>query len=189
MNIDARVSITLLLKGLFYKSDNEKAWAELVERSYGAIKDYFEVIGLGVIVDESEGYAYLQNIEYEDDEIAPPKLIRNRELSYKVSLLCVLLRKRMVDFDMQSDNSKAITSLQDIKDMVLLFMDAKTNEVKMSKDIESSVKKVQELGFLRPIKNQDGLFEIKRSIKAFVDAQWLDEFSKRLNEYKEDLND
>ncbi|MDQ7044288.1 MAG: DUF4194 domain-containing protein [Sulfurimonas sp.] len=189
MHLDARVAITLLLKGLFYKSDNEKAWASLVQSNYGAIKDYFEVIGLDIIVDENEGYAYLQNIDYEDDTVAPPKLIRNRELSYKVSLLCVLLRKRMIDFDMQSDNSKAIISLSDIKEMVLLFMDAKTNEVKMSKDIESSVKKVQELGFLRLIKNQENVYEIKRSIKAFVDAQWLDAFSKRLGEYKEVLDD
>lgn len=189
MNIDARVAIGVLLKGLFYKSDNEKAWNELVENSFGVIKDYFEVIGLDVVLDENEGYAYLQNIEFNDDELAPPKLIRTRELSYKVSLLCVLLRKRMVDFDMQSDNTKAIITSSDIRDMMLLFMDIKTNEVKQIKEIDSSIKKVQDLGFLRGVKNQDGAYEIKRSIKAFVDAQWLDDFSKKLDEYKEILND
>ena len=185
MNIDARRAIVMLLKGLFYKSDNEKSWNELIENSFGAIKDYFEVIGLEVIIDKNEGYAYLQNIEYDEDEEAPPKLIRNRELSYKISLLCVLLRKRMVDFDIQSDDAKAIITLSDMKDMMLLFMDIKTDEVKVSKELESSIKKVHELGFLRVVKNQDGVYEIKRSIKAFVDAQWLDEFSQRLAEYKE----
>ena len=189
MKMDARIAVGLLLKGLFYKSDNEKAWLELIDGSYGVIKDYFEVIGLDVVIDENEGYAYLQNIVYGEDEIGPPKLMRNRELSYKVSLLCVLLRKRMVDFDMQSDDSKAIITKSDILSMALLFMDSKTNEVKQIKEIESSIKKVQELGFLRSVKNQDGVYEIKRSINAFVDAQWLDNFSKRLNEYKEVLND
>lgn len=190
MKMDARVSIGLLLKGLFYKSDNEKAWLELIEGSYGLIKDYFEVIGLDVIVDESEGYAYLQNIVYDDEEeVSPPKLIRNRELSYKVSLLCVLLRKRMVDFDMQSDDTKAIITREDMVDMVLLFMQSKTNEVKQIKEIDASIRKVKELGFLRAVKNQEDVYEIKRSIKAFVDAQWLDGFSERLDSYKEGLND
>ena len=188
MNINARRAVVMLLKGLFYKSDDEKAWNELIENSFGVIKDYFEVIGLEAVIDESEGYAYLQNIVYDEDEEAVPKLIRNRELSYKVSLLCVLLRKRMVDFDMQSDDAKAIITLDDMKEMMLLFMDRKTDEVKMVKEIQNSIKKVQELGFLRAIKNQEGLYEIKRSIKAFVDAQWLDEFSQRLQEYKEVVN-
>lgn len=189
MNINARRAVVMLLKGLFYKSDYEKAWNELIENSFGVIKDYFEVMGLEAVIDESEGYAYLQNIAYDEDEEAVPKLIRNRELSYKVSLLCVLLRKRMVDFDMQSDDAKAIITLDDMKEMMLLFMDRKTDEVKMVKEIESSIKKVQELGFLREMKNQEGVYEIKRSIKAFVDAQWLDEFSQRLQEYKEAVND
>ncbi len=185
MNMDARVAIALLLQGILYKVENPKPFLELVEGSYGTIQDYFEVVGLEVVVDNSEGYAYLQNRVYESDEVAPPKLIRSRELSYRVSLLCVLLRKRMVDFDMQSDDAKAIITREDIVEMVLLFLNAKTDEVKQQKEILQSIKKVQDLGFLREIKGEDGLYEIRRSINAFVDAQWLDDFSKRLDEYKE----
>ncbi|MEA1918758.1 MAG: DUF4194 domain-containing protein [Campylobacterota bacterium] len=185
MNSDARVAIILLLKGLFYKSDHEKAWSELIENSFGAIKDHFEVMGLEVVIDENEGYAYLQNRVYEDDEIALPKLIQSRELSYKVSLLCVLLRKKMADFDMQNESSKAVISQEDIKAQILLFLPQKFNEVKLSKEIESSIKKVEELGFLKKMKNEEQSYEIRRSIKAFVDASWLDDFDKRLQEYKE----
>ena len=185
VNLDARVAIILLTKGLFYKNDNEKAWAQLIENSYGAIKDYFEVIGLEVICDENEGYAYLQNIEYEEEQLSVPKLIRSRELSYKVSLLCVLLRKEIADFDIQNENTKAVITAQEIKEKILLFLPSKTNEVKIFKDIESNIKKVVELGFLRPLKNQDDVYEIKRSVKAFVDAQWLNDFNDRLDEYKE----
>jgi len=185
MNTDARVAITLLFKGLFYKSDHEKGWEELIGNSHGAIKDYFEVIGLDVMIDESEGYAYLQNIEYEDDEPSVPKLIKSRELSYKVSLLCVLLRKKIADFDMQNEETKAVVSREEIKEQILLFLPDKTNEVKMIKEIETTIKKVEELGFLRRLKNQDGVYEIKRSIKAFVDASWLDDFSQKLQQYKE----
>jgi hypothetical protein len=184
MNMDARVAITLILKGLFYKNDHPKAWDELIGGSYGAIVDYFEVIGLEVVYDESEGYAYLQNRAYEEDIVAPPKLIKSRELSYKVSLLCVLLRKKVADFDMQNEDTKAVMTNEDIKEQILLFLPDKTNEVKIRKEIDTSIKKVIELGFLRKLKNQENIYEIKRSIKAFVDAQWLSGFSARLDEYR-----
>ncbi|WP_324171589.1 DUF4194 domain-containing protein [Sulfurimonas sp.] len=185
MNINARTAITLLLKGLFYKSDNENAWDELIEGSYGAISDYFEIMGLEVMTDENEGFSYLQNMIFEEGEESLPKLIRSRELSYKVSLVCVLLRKKIADFDIQNEDTKAIVTNQEIKDMVLLFLPSKTNEVKTLKEIDTSIKKVQELGFLRLLKNQDGVYEIKRSIKAFVDAQWLNELDIKLQEYRE----
>lgn len=185
MNSDASIAIILLLKGLFYKSDHEKAWSELIENSFGAIHDHFEVMGLDVIIDESEGYAYLQNKIYEEDEIALPKLIQSRELSYKVSLICVLLRKKMADFDMQNESTKAVVSQEDIKEEVKIFLPQKFNEVKFFKEIESSIRKVEELGFLKKLKNEAQSYEIRRSIKAFVDASWLDDFNKRLQEYKE----
>ena len=170
MNIDARVAITILLKGIFYKVDNEKAWAELIENSYGVVKDYFEIIGLELLIDESEGYAYLKNIEYEDDSESIPKLIQSRELSYKVSLLCVLLRKEIVDFDMQNENTRAVISKEDIKKQILLYLPQKFNEVKVSKEIDATIKKVEEIGFLKKLKTTEENYEIKRSIKAFVDA-------------------
>jgi len=185
MNNDARTAIILLLKGLFYKTDNEKAFFELVTNSYGAIVEYFETIGLDVVIDEEDGYAYLKNRVYEDDEESLPKLLSSRELSYKVSLLLMLLRKRMVDFDMQNENERAIVSKEDIISELLFFLDIKFNEVKMQKEIESTIKKVEELGFLKKLKTHDESYEIKSAIKSFVDAKWLNDFDAKLQEYKE----
>ena len=185
MRLEARVAITHLLKGIFYKSDNEEAWSALISSSFGEISDYFEVIGLDVICDEGEGFAYLQNRVYEEGEETVAKLIKSRELSYRVSLVCVLLRKKIVDFDMQSEGVKAIVTADEIAEQVALFLPLKTDEVKWRKEILSSITKVEELGFLRGLKNQEGVYEIKRAIKAFVDAQWLSDFNERLKEYKE----
>ncbi len=184
MNIDARVAIIILLKGIFYKDENEKAWAELIENSFAKIKEYFEVIGLDILVDESEGYAYLKNIEYEEENEIVPRLIQKRELSYKVSLLCVLLRKEIVDFDMQNESTRVVISKEDIQKELLLYLPQNYNEVKVFKDIDSTIKKVEELGFLKKLKNQEDNYEIKRSLKAFVDASWLKNFDEKLKEYK-----
>jgi hypothetical protein len=184
MNNDAKTAIILLFKGLFYKTDNEKAFFELVNNSYAPILEYFHTIGLVVLIDENDGYAYLKNKVYEQDEIPLPKLLSSRELSYKVSLLSVLLRKRIVDFDMQNDNERAIVTKEDIISEIIFFLDIKFNEIKVKKEIESTIKKVEELGFLKRLKTSDEAYEIKSSIKSFVDATWLDDFDKKLQEYK-----
>ena len=90
MNQDAKTATILLLKGLFYRQDNERAFFELLNNSYGVISEYFDNIGLEVRVDESDGYAYLLNKVYEDDEEPLPKLITQRELNYKTfPALCI----------------------------------------------------------------------------------------------------
>lgn len=185
MNKDAKTAIILLLKGLFYKSDNEKAFFELVHKSYGAIAEYFSTIGLDVMVEENDGYAYLKNKVYEEDEESLPKLIQNRELTYKVSLLCVLLRKKIADFDMQNEHERAIISKEDIHAHIALFLDIKFNEVKTQKEIDSTIKRVEELGFLKKLNVSEEVYEIKNSIKSFVDASWLNTFDEKLTHYKE----
>jgi hypothetical protein len=83
---------------------------------------------------------------------------------------------------MQSDESRAIISKADIVEMFELFLTESSNEVKQIKEIEISIKKVVDLGFLKRLRESNN-YEITRVIKSFVDAQWMDEFDKRLDEY------
>ena len=181
MNLSKESSkvIIKLFNGVVYKNDQAKLWLEL-EKSYASIADYLKPLGVEVVFDESEGYAYLQNLEMEEDF---PVLLRKRSLSYKVSLLIVLLRKRLTQFDMQSEDSRAIISTEEIVEMLELFLGESFNEVKQRKEMEGYIKKVVDLGFLKKLKNSEN-YEIKRVIKSFVNAQWLDDFEKRLAEYE-----
>jgi len=185
MNHAAREAITVLLKGVFEQRENEKAWEELVGESFGTISDYFAVIGLEPMIDEAEGYAFLRQKEIEEEEEALPKLIPARELSYRVSLLIVLLRKRIADFDMQNESIRAIVSKEELIGDLLLFMPQTFNEVKLRRELESVIKKVEELGFLKKLRGEAHVYEIRRAIKAFVDAQWLSDFDARLQAYRE----
>jgi len=172
-------TIIKLFNGVLYKNDYPKLWLEL-EKSYVPVLDYLKPLGVGVVFDESEGYAYLQNLELEEDF---PVVVRKRTLSYKVSLLIVLLRKRLTQFDMQSDDSRAIISKEEMVEMFELFLGESFNEVKQVKEIEGTIKKVVDLGFLKKLKKSEN-YEIKRVIKSFVDAQWMDAFDKSLEEYQ-----
>ncbi len=185
MNTEAKTAIILLLKGIFYRHDNEKAFFELLENSHHAIVEYFETIGLALRIHEDDGYAYLENIQTEPEEDSLPKLIPNRMLSYKVSLLCMLLRQKIALFEGQLEDERAVVSKEDITSMLLLFLESGYNEIKFQKDIDATIKKVEDLGFLKKLKTQEPTYEIKISLKAFIDANWLHNFDEKLREYKE----
>jgi hypothetical protein len=184
MNHDAREAIVLLLRGLLYRKDSERAWAELVGNSYGSIGDYFETIGLEVYIDESEGYAYLRQKEPVEGEPPLPRLIPARELGYKVSLLLVLLRKRIADFDMQSESTRAVVGHDELAESLLLFLPQAYDEVKQRREVDAAIRKAEELGFLKKLRGDEDTFEIRRAIKGFVDGQWLADFDAMLEAYR-----
>ena len=183
MSFEAREAIVRLLKGVFYKEDEEKAWFALLQEE-ASIKEYLGTIGLEVLIDTADGFAYVRNIENEDEQKSLSKLVSKRELSYKVSLLVVLLRKRLVDFELQNENYKAVVTLQEMQDELQNFLTERYDEVKLQKEIVTTIKKVEELGFLKKLGAKENTYEIRSAIKAFVDAQWLSEFDDKLQEYK-----
>ena len=185
MEHSTREAIVLLMKGLFDRTDNEAAWEALTGFAHGTITDYFEVIGLEPVIDEAEGYAFLRQKTPGEGEPGLPRLIPARELGYKVSLLCVLLRKRIADFDMQSDDFRAVVTKEELVEQLLLFMPETFDEVKLRRELDTTIRKVEELGFLKKLRNEQEHYEIRRSVKAFVDAQWLADFDEKLKAYRE----
>ena len=59
------------------------------------------------------------------------------------------------------------------------------NEARMMDRIDTDIKKIVDMGFLRRLRGSDDRFEVRRILKSFVDAQWLGEFDRRLAEYKD----
>jgi Domain of unknown function (DUF4194) len=91
-------AIIRLMQGVVYRDSDEDTWLTL-ERLGAGVRDHFATIGVDVVVDNAEGYAYLRSRPEEDGEEALPRLVRRRALTYNVSLLLVLLRKRLVEFE------------------------------------------------------------------------------------------
>ena len=75
-----------------------------------------------------------------------------------------------------------------------MFLPDGSNEAKLIDQLEGSINKVVELGFLRKLKPASGSaaglasYEVRRILKAFVDAQWLAEFDARLAVYQSALS-
>jgi hypothetical protein len=68
-----------------------------------------------------------------------------------------------------------------------VFLPAGSNEAKLIDQVDSHLNKVAKLGFIRPLRGQKQMFEVRRLLKAFVDAQWLTEFDERLAAYRQEL--
>lgn len=180
---DLSVALTQLMKGVVYRDTHDRAWRSLSELRPQA-QDYVDVLGLQVIVDEAEGYAFLRQRPVDpDDQDSLPRLIPRRALSFHVSLLLALLRKKLAEFDAQGGDTRLMLTRDQILEMVRVFLPSTSNEARLSDQIDAHINKVVEYGFLRPAKNADRLFEVRRILKAFVDGQWLADFDARLTEY------
>ena len=138
--------VTRLFKGVLYAEGDEKIWQSLLGLS-SQVRDYVSVLGLDLILDESEGYAFLKSREDPDSNL--PRLIPRRQLTFNVSLLLALLRGRMLEFDTNSSELRLIMTEQDIADMVAVFLPESSNEARIMDRLATDIKKVVELGFLR----------------------------------------
>ncbi|MCZ2403698.1 DUF4194 domain-containing protein [Paenarthrobacter sp. Z7-10] len=176
--------VTRLFKGVVYAEGDEKLWQSLLGL-VSQVRDYVAVLGLDLILDESEGYAFLKSREDADGTL--PRLIPRRQLTFNVSLLLALLRGRMLEFDTNSSELRLIMTEQDIADMVSVFLPESSNEARVLDQLGANIKKVLELGFLRKLRGQPGTYEVARILKAYVDAQWLEEFDARLADYRTSL--
>lgn len=176
------VVMITLLKGVVYADENPKIWQNLLLLQ-ARIRDYAREIGLELIVYEDEGFSWLQTVASDDKETELPRLIVKRQLSYPVSLLLALLRRTLAVHDATSSENRLILSRDEIVEMMKTFLPAGSNEARIVDQIDTYLNKVIELGFARRLRTENNKIEVRRILKAFVDAQWLNDFDLRLKAY------
>jgi hypothetical protein len=181
-----------LLKGVIHREEDERLWASLLKLQ-ARVREYAAVLLLELVLDEAEGHAFLKSrAEPDEAESAPrlPRLVPRRPLSYPVSLMLALLRKRMAEFDAGGGETRLVLTREDIAELMRVFLPTGSNEAKLIDQVDATIAKVVDLGFLRKLKpasgsTQDrGRYELRRILKAYVDAQWLADFEARLAAYR-----
>lgn len=182
-----------LLKGIIYRDKHEKTWHDLLHLQ-PAVREYIGVIGLELYLDEAEGYAFVRQHEAEDtlEDDTKQRLVQRRAMSYSASLLCVLLRKKLIEQDTQESDSRIILSKDQLLDMMQIYMPASSNEARTIEKIAAAIQKIVDIGFLRQLPrqlpNDQDKYELRRIIKAFVDANWLGDIKNKLEEYQDYAN-
>ncbi|GAB3850177.1 DUF4194 domain-containing protein [Micromonospora andamanensis] len=183
------IAVTHLMKGVVYRDAHPVPWLHLTQLQT-QVRDYVAVMGLTVAIDEAEGYAFLRSRPDDSDLDGPavPRLIPRRSLSFHVSLLLALLRKKLAEFDANNSDTRLVLTRQQVIDLLATFMPTTIGEARLVDQIDTHLNKVVELGFLRRLDDGEASYEVRRIIKAFVDGQWLADLDTRLAEYAAELS-
>ena len=175
--------IIALMKGVVYEDSDPALWQDLFKLQ-ARTRDYISVLGLALMLDEAEGYAWLRTRPVVEGAPELPRLITRRQFSFPVSLLLALLRKKLVEFDAGGGDSRLILSREDIVELLRVFLPGGSNEIRLVRQIDSYINKIVDAGFVRRLRGNENQFEVRRILKAFVDAQWLTEFDQHLEKYQ-----
>jgi hypothetical protein len=168
----------LLLEPI-YREDGSMWEGLRAERD--AIAHYFRQIGQELVVDEAEGYAFLRQIEPEGGDVVP-RIGRRQSLGYTATLLLVCLREELARFDAGAeDSTRLVLTRQQLRDLVGQFLRESNNQIRDVRAIDTAIRRVEELGFLRAFGPQDAeTFEVMRILKARFGPAELEEVKRRL---------
>jgi Domain of unknown function (DUF4194) len=179
--------IIKLLQGPIY-SDDKSAWRDLLSWQ-SSIKEYFDKVGLELLISDTNEFARISQPDAEKDDDNPlPRLMRKQYLSYEATLLSVILRETLEEFDIVMEGSKLFLTQRDIKERIELFYKAQTNKSKLWKDLSKPINSLINVGILKLTRedstNKDNnQFEVKRVIKALIKIEKLEEIKQNLLSY------
>ncbi|WP_417369856.1 DUF4194 domain-containing protein [Gelidibacter japonicus] len=179
-------AIVKLLKGVVERSSN--VWNDIINYQI-EIQDYISKIGLELIVKKDDGFAFVKQLE--DNEGKTLGLVQRRQIGFETSIILVVLRQSLEEFDSnptQLATEKFITDIE-IKDELELFLQEGYNQLKFQKDLDSYIKRVVELGYLKEISKKDNetKYQIHRIIKEKITPDILQDFKTKLQEYVESV--
>ena len=193
LNECAPACIALLKGPIIKKGTNDKLW-NLVIRDRMFIDSYFAKIGLTLLVEEGDGYAFLRQKEEGEDEDYQEitKLIRKVRLTPEESFLCVILREAL-DYFESSDNLSDICALteSEIIDRLKDYSYEYTDELRFKNKLRTTLNKLQELGYVEDLTDKNSneenhTFEVKRIIRAIITPSFLEEFRNKIVERNKD---
>lgn len=177
--------IVKLLQGVVY-DDNPKTWNELIQFRL-EVTQYFQKIAIDLIIEPQDRYAYLKQISI-DEEDNTIGLVRRMPLKYELSLLCVLLRMLIDDFEVSSTEQQNLyISHKRLKEELEIFFKEKSHKVKMIKELDRYIEQAEGLGFLKAIDKETKVkdetrYEVRRIIKAKITNDKLEEFKRKLQQ-------
>jgi Domain of unknown function (DUF4194) len=182
-----------LMQGVLY-DDDYKVWTGLTKVHEMPLRRFFAQIGVQLIINEADGFAFLrQNIEQIDQDVtqALPRMMRKRTLTIDQSILCVLLRERIEDHTMLDTASREpILHLKEITSLVDLFFKERKTQQRFLKDVAKTVSDLVKMGFLELVSEPRSgganteRYRIKRIIKAFIDTDELAQLIDQLKAVK-----
>ncbi|HBN78767.1 MAG TPA: hypothetical protein DD473_23740 [Planctomycetaceae bacterium] len=176
------IPAVLLLRGVVY-AEEERAWNLLISNT-SRLTEYFARLGLILILNESEGMAFLRQIS---DEETPegydtiPKLFHTSRLSYKQSILCIILRDEYRRFEEEeAHDEKCVVDESVLFDQWKALRLSQGDDVKQLKEMRSTCKRLEDFGFVKRFSDDPPAWEVRRILKARLPAAELESLKGQL---------
>jgi len=173
-----------LLKGPveYFEKGN---WEKLL-RYKNELQAFLLPLGLTLVLDEEDGYAFVKHALPEEEE-AGISWVQRRTLTYEESIMLVLLREMMAEFETgEATTRELIRKRREIKEHAELFFRENASRVKFMKEIDRLIDKAEESGFLYREEQHEipdeQRFRICKIIKARISTEVLDDFYRQLQQ-------
>lgn len=174
-----------LMQGPLYEED-KTYWKDLLGWQTELSK-YLQQVGLQLVVSEADGFARIVQPETDDNQNDKPlpRLMRKTRLTYEATLLCIVLREALDEFDIKGNGTRLFLTQKEIKERLAIFFKDRHNRSKLLKDLNKPINSLLNVGVLK-ITREDAVnkelqqYEVKRIIKALVNNEKLEEIKSKL---------
>ena len=166
--------------------DQQDIWNEILQY-HVELTQYFEKIAHEVVIDNRDGYAYLKPIEL-DESGSTIGLVRRIPLTYDLTLVCVLLREWLLEFESNDlETANLYITPKEFRDRIEMFFKEKTNELKFIKELNRHLDQCVDMGFLKLVHKEaasadEYRYEVKRILKARITTDDLSKFKQQLED-------
>lgn len=189
--------VVYLLKGYVDREDSPVVYDSIVQQQ-PAVSELCMKLFLRLIVDDAAGYAYLKSLDDEDIPVVsglrPPRLLVKRQLSFFSSFILIILRQRLLEFELSGQFGRLVLERQSIVDQVKAYIHNVNNETKFDDRLNKAIDDLCEMGVLKASTIESGKtvierIEVKRIINAIVTPEVLNQADEILTSYVQYLKD
>ena len=173
------------MQGPLYEED-KTYWKDLLSWQTELSK-YLQQVGLQLVISEADGFARIVQPETDETMTAKPlpRLMRKTRLTYEATLLCIVLREALDEFDIKGNGTKLFLTQREIKEHLAIFFKERHNKSKLLKDLNKPINSLLNIGVLRATREDAAnkelnQYEVKRIIKALVNNEKLEEIKSKL---------
>ena len=176
-------AVVKLLRGVV--ENNDTIWSDILTYQT-EIQDYISLMSLELILKKDEGFAFIK--QRTNDDAKTVNLVSRRQYGFELSVMLVVLRQMLEDFDSNPTLSQATDKYEtafEIKEETEMFLPSTYNKAKFEKELDNNIERIVDFGFLVAPKSNDGetRYKIHRIIKEKITLDDLLDFKKQLNDY------
>ncbi len=177
-------AVCLMQRGVVY-SDESPAW-DLTMTNRTRLEELFAHFGLRLVVAEDDGYAYVRQLDLEQEEGGEgyenlPRLMRTVRMNYEQTLICILMRDEIRRFEEEELHStKCVVTEENLFSAFLGFHGSVGDEKRLKTKFNAALKKVCDYGFAKKLGQDPPAYHVRPILKARFGLDELSEVRAKL---------